>query len=305
MTGKAFILAGLAAGILISGAPAALADCLELDRELRSSVSRGQLDGFAPLHKRILGEPTCDGGYRLRAGRLMAIASLRAFLRRPGSALIAKGKLEKAAAFGQPWQLMQALGDVYYAQKNYTLAVRSYETALDDIRDVQANPKPPPRKVEVRIAKLAYQARALAPQYVATRTWRGRPSGLASPKFRNFTAVSVPVPVRYAFGKSELTEDGKAAARDILRYLNDQKAQRIRLIGHTDPVGSDDSNLVLSLARADALKQYLLESGYKGEIDVEGKGELSRFEPDDAGKYSSEERHAFDRRVEYQLLGAK
>lgn len=298
-------LFALSVGVLMISAPAAFADCLQLDRELRSTVSSGKLAAFDGIYKKIVAEPTCDGRYRARAGRLMALASLRAFARRPGSAHVAKPELERAASYGQPWQLMQVLGDVYYAQKNYLQAVRAYETALDDIRDVSVNPKAPPKAVEVRLAKLAYQARALAPQYVATRTWRGRPSGLASPKFRNFTAVSVPVPVRYEFNKSTLTADGEAAGKDILRYFTDQGSPSVRLIGHTDQIGSVDYNMGLSLARADSLRSYMLAQGYKGKVLVEGKGKSRPFEPDDPTKYTQEERHTFDRRVEYQVLNEK
>jgi len=299
------ILIAMSAGVLIFNTPAAFADCLELDRELRSTVSAGHLEKFEGIYKKIVGEPTCDGRYRARAGRLMALASLRAFSRRPGSAHVARPELERAASYGQPWQLMQVLGDVYYAQKNYPRAVQSYETALDDIRDVSVNPKAPPRAVEVRIAKLAYQARALAPQYVATRTWRGRPSGLASPKFRNFTAVSVPVPVRFEYNKSALTADGEAAGKDILRFFVDQGSPSVRLIGHTDPIGAADYNMGLSIARAESLRAYMLAEGYKGKILVEGKGKSKPFEPDDPTKYTDEERHKFDRRVEYQVLSQK
>jgi outer membrane protein OmpA-like peptidoglycan-associated protein len=297
--------AGLAVGVLLISAPAALADCLALDKELRVIVSRGDLESFEGLYRRMVVEPTCDGRYRQLAGRLMARAYFRALIKRLGSLQGAVGELEKAASFGQPWQLMQTLGDIYYARKNFVRAVRAYETALDDIRDVNANPKPPPEAVEKRLAKLAYQARALAPQYVATRRFRGRPSGLASPKFRNFTAVAVPVPVKFTFGESVLTPDGEKAAKDIYAYLDDQGSPDVRLIGHTDPVGAPYSNQVLSVNRAKAVADYLLAQGYKGRIEVVGKGETQRFKPDDPTKYTRDELHTFDRRVEYQLLAKK
>lgn len=291
------VLLGVAAG-------PAKADCRALDGELRAAINAGAVDKFPALHKKMLAEPTCDGAYRGRVGRVLALAKLK-HLKTTASGLggtLAIGELERAAEFGRPWQVMTALGDAHYDAQDWAGAVRAYEAAIDDIRDAKANPKAPPKEIEQRLVKRAYQARALAPVYVATRRFRGRPGGLSSPAFRNFTAETVPVPVRFAYNESVLTADGENAAKDILSYLSDQKAARIRLIGHTDPRGSASYNIGLSLARAEAIKVYLITHGYHGHIEVVGKGEAHPFEPDDPAKYSDEQRFAFDRRVEYQIL---
>jgi outer membrane protein OmpA-like peptidoglycan-associated protein len=47
----------------------------------------------------------------------------------------------------------------------------------------------------------------------------------------------------------------------------------IHLIGHTDPVGADGSNLLLSKGRAATVRKYLEKRGYKGNIVSTGKGE--------------------------------
>src|SRR5581483_11997052 len=106
--------------------------------------------------------------------------------------------------------------------------------------------------------------------YVATRQFRGKKSGLAGPKFRNFTAETVPVPVRFDFDSAELTPDGQAAVKDIYAYLEQSAPTHVVIIGHTDPVGSDAYNLELSQHRAEAVKDYLMSLGYHGEIDVVG-----------------------------------
>ncbi|MEC9368484.1 MAG: OmpA family protein [Pseudomonadota bacterium] len=291
----------LAGAVLIPGA--ALADCTVLDKDLREAIGAADLARFPDLHSRMLADTSCDGQYRARVGRVLALASLKKMQADAGGGgTIALDQLKQAASYGQPWQVMVALGDAQYGAKQYGEAVRAYESALDDMRDTALNPKPPAKEDEERVAKLAYQARALAPVYVATRRFRGKVSGAGSPNFRNFTAESVPVPVRFEYDAAVLTPDGEKAVADILAYLGDHSVAHVKLIGHTDPRGNDGYNLGLSLARAEAVKGYLLANGYKGNIEVVGLGERAPFVPDDPAKYSEEERYAFDRRVEYQLV---
>ena len=171
--------------------------------------------------------------------------------------------IEAAAKLGRPWQVLVALGDAYYDRKDYVHAVPVYEEALDDIRDVVANPKAPPKDVEERVYKRAVEARALAPTFVATRAFRGKKTGLADPNFRNFTAETVPVPVRFDYDSADLTPDGEAAVKDIYTYLEQSAPEHVVIIGHTDPRGSDAYNRDLSERRAASVKDYLVSLGYK------------------------------------------
>lgn len=294
--------AALAALVLIAP-DAARADCGALDRELRTAVSSAETDRFPELHERMLADATCDGAYRKTVGRVLALAKLKAMQSRAGTdGELPKAELVTAAGYGQPWQVMAALGDAEYAGEQWTQAVQAYESALDDLRDPIANPMAPDRAVEERIAKRAYQARALAPTYVATRRFRGKPSGLASPNFRSFTAEVVPVPIRFPYNEAVLTAEGEAAAKDILDFLASEKANAVRIIGHTDPKGTPSYNKQLSSERAKAVAAYLKTHGYGGQVLVAARGEEEPFQPDDPKKYTEEQRHAFDRRVEYQLV---
>lgn len=293
----------LAVGLILGASAAARADCRVLDGEIRKAVGAGDVDRFADLHKTMLTDATCDGAYRQMVGRVMALSGLKKLQggADPGHKPT-QDDLKRIAAFGEPWQLMAAIGDSHYDAEEWSDAVRAYEAALDDLRDKAANPKPPPRDVEETIAKRAYQARALAPTYVATRRFRGKPGGLSSPEFRSFTAEVVPVPIRFAYNRAVLEQDGEAAAKDILAFLNEKKPARIRLIGHTDPKGSADYNLKLSKDRAQAVATFLTVNGFAGQVEIVGKGRSEPFLSDDPAKYSEQQRDAFDRRVEYQLI---
>lgn len=292
-----FVLTGLLAG-------PALADCSAIDKDIRAGLAAGNVETYEALNTAMLAEPSCTGDYRERVGRVLALSSLKALQGKLGldPANYPAGQVAAAARYGRPWQVMLALGDAYYAAKDFDHAVPALEEAIDDIRNERLNPKPPGKDVEVRLFKRAYQARALARGYVKFNEVEGKPSGLANRTFRSFEVEAVPVPVRFNYKEATLTPEGTAAAADILAYLNSAYVKKIRIIGHTDPVGGDAYNVNLSKARAKAIKEYLVSYGYQGAVEIAGKGEKQPFEPDDASKYSDDELHAFDRRVEYQVL---
>jgi outer membrane protein OmpA-like peptidoglycan-associated protein len=282
----------------LSALPAgvALADCAAIDAEIKTAIADRAVDRFDVLHKAMTAEPSCDGAYRDQVGRALARAALTTM-----STDSPPDAIAEAARYGRPWQVLVALGDAYYDRKDWVNTVKVYEEALDDMRDVAANPTPPPADVEKRVYKRAIEAKALAPTYIATRQFRGRKSGLASPEFRNFTAEVVPVPVRFEYDSDALTPDGIAAVEDIYAYIKDAAPHRVTIIGHTDPIGSDDYNYALSERRAYAVSAYLADLGYTGEIEIVAAGERRPFAPDDPQKYTEEEIHAFDRRVEYKV----
>jgi outer membrane protein OmpA-like peptidoglycan-associated protein len=284
----------LALAAMMLAGPAA-ADCSSIDAEIRAALSAGTVDRYDRLREAMLREPACDAAYRDQAGRAMARSALTGLSTDSGPEAIAA-----ITRFGRPWQLLVALGDSYYARRDWAQAVPVYEEALDDMRDTAANPKAPPEEIERRVYKRAVEARALAPTYVVTRQFRGKKTGLADPNFRNFTAEAVPVPVRFETDSAALTPDGITAVEDIYAYVSAAAPDYVAIVGHTDPRGTDAHNDDLSLRRATTVRDQLIALGYGGKIETTGKGERERFVPDDPSKYSEDELFAFDRRVEYR-----
>ena len=71
----------------------------------------------------------------------------------------------------------------------------------------------------------------------------------------------------------------------------------MRIIGHTDGRGSEEANLRLSLARADAVKAYLVEQGIDpARIETVGFGEAFPVASDD-----TEEGRRQNRRIEFEV----
>lgn len=294
----------LGAALFLFQAGPALADCGALNKTVQAAMENGERQLYPGLLKQALADTTCDSDYRARLARVLSLSALKllsaqtkAENREPELA-----ELEAIGAMATPWQVSVSLGDAYYDDKDWAKAFHAYETALDDMRDEKANPGAPPEAIERHAYQRAVQARALAPTFLASRQVRGAPAGLADPKFRNFTVAAVPVPVRFAYDSNVLEPDGEAAAQEILAYLGSQSSKGVRLIGHTDPRGSDAYNMRLSAGRAEAVKAYLEAKGYTGVVEIVPKGRSEPFAADDPGKYSEEELFAMSRRVEYQLI---
>ena len=85
---------------------------------------------------------------------------------------------------------------------------------------------------------------------------------------------------------------------ELAQALTDNPELKIKLVGHTDNVGSAKFNQRLSVNRAQTLKDYLVEKGVDGErITSDGKG---MTEP--LNNNETEEDRAKNRRVELTIL---
>jgi len=62
-------------------------------------------------------------------------------------------------------------------------------------------------------------------------------------------------------GKADLQEDSYKVIDELVAYLNRKDDERIELGGHTDNVGTAKSNQVLSEARANTVRNYLISKG--------------------------------------------
>jgi OOP family OmpA-OmpF porin len=85
--------------------------------------------------------------------------------------------------------------------------------------------------------------------------------------------ISLPADVLFDFNKSTLKPEGKAKLDEMLRSIGSARLDDIRVIGHTDRLGSTTYNQKLSEHRANAVKSYLISKGIAAErIRAEGRG---------------------------------
>ncbi|HEY5408303.1 MAG TPA: OmpA family protein [Ginsengibacter sp.] len=104
--------------------------------------------------------------------------------------------------------------------------------------------------------------------------------------------------VEFDFGKSTLRPASFSTLDDLVDYLKRKPNERIEIGGHTDNVGSDEKNLVLSLERAKSIVSYLIEKGISNDrLVAKGYGAEEPIEDN-----STEEGRQKNRRTEVKIL---
>lgn len=88
--------------------------------------------------------------------------------------------------------------------------------------------------------------------------------------------VSIALPVTFAFASADLSPQGRSILDTTALALNSPElaALTFTIEGHTDSVGGDQANLLLSQRRAEAAKAYLAQQGVAtGRLTAVGYGE--------------------------------
>jgi len=120
------------------------------------------------------------------------------------------------------------------------------------------------------------------------------------PTVKQPVVMVFPEAVLFDFDKADLKPEGK---EQIKAYKEDVKselsrADKIRITGHTDNIGTKDYNMKLSQRRADAVRDYLKSIGVEKNMEAIGEG-MSRPIADNRTK----EGRAKNRRVEVDVYG--
>lgn len=102
----------------------------------------------------------------------------------------------------------------------------------------------------------------------------------------------------FDFDKSELKTASYPELKRILKFLQDEKIQKIRIGGHTDSRGNDAYNQALSKRRANSVYEYFVNNGISpSRLEAVGYGETDPVVPND-----TDENRAKNRRVEFTIL---
>ena len=103
----------------------------------------------------------------------------------------------------------------------------------------------------------------------------------------------------FATNKTYILPQSEQSMSDLANFLTENQGVTIHITGHTDAVGTDEANQILSEGRANAVKADLVKRGIAGErITTEGKGEKEPVANND-----TEEGRALNRRVEFTITG--
>ena len=113
----------------------------------------------------------------------------------------------------------------------------------------------------------------------------------------NQLKLNVPSDVSFDTGRADIKPNMRPILDQLANGLAAQPNTEMRIIGHTDSVGSDAYNDRLSMERAESTRQYLVERGVSPrQIQVAGRGE---HEP--VADNSTDAGRARNRRVEIYL----
>ena len=104
--------------------------------------------------------------------------------------------------------------------------------------------------------------------------------------------------VFFATNKTRILKASEESLNELYGFLSRNPQIRVKIIGHTDNVGSDASNQTLSDGRANAVRDDLIERGIAPDrLEAEGRGESQPIDTND-----TEEGRQNNRRVEVEIL---
>ena len=103
----------------------------------------------------------------------------------------------------------------------------------------------------------------------------------------------------FATNKTYILPQSEQAMSDLAEFLLENPTVTIHITGHTDAVGTDEANQILSEGRANAVRQNLIDRGVAPErMTAEGKGEKEPVADND-----TDEGRQLNRRVEFVITG--
>ncbi|MBO4690336.1 MAG: OmpA family protein [Paludibacteraceae bacterium] len=103
----------------------------------------------------------------------------------------------------------------------------------------------------------------------------------------------------FATNKTVILPQSEQSMADLAAFLLENPTITIHITGHTDAVGSDEANQILSEGRANAVRADLINRGVAAErMTAEGKGEKEPVADND-----TEEGRQLNRRVEFVITG--
>jgi OmpA-OmpF porin, OOP family len=149
-------------------------------------------------------------------------------------------------------------------------------------------------------APVAPRAAAPAAAAAAPVAPRAAPAP-AAPQPPAATKVTYAADAFFDVNKSVVKPEGKAKMDDLVSKIKGINLEVIIGVGHTDSDGGDAANQKLSVARAEAVKAYLVSKGIeKNRVYTEGKGEKQPVADN-----KTKEGKAKNRRVEIEVVGTR
>jgi outer membrane protein OmpA-like peptidoglycan-associated protein len=143
-----------------------------------------------------------------------------------------------------------------------------------------------------------------------TTTYTGECSGVGGTKTASATVTVLPPPppkvldkmtlrINFDFDKSVIREADEAELKKAIGFVKKYPDANVKIEGHTDSMGTEQYNQILSEERAGALQNYLVQKGavQRANISTVGYGELKPLEDN-----KTDEGRAENRRVDILIM---
>lgn len=251
-----------------------------------------------------------------------ALQTTSSLAARRASSLLQSGDTEKAAALldSAPlmhWEVLAMRGALASRRGAYDEAARAYNLALDTLGAADVTAQNPGLEPAVpRLVALAQEAMLVSGSTRATIRVDGSVSGVmralelglrggSDGGAYNVVASAsgaidrILLPLRFEPGTDRLTRESEEEARALAGYLRGLPSGiSLRIVGHTDAEGSSLENRILSLERAEAVRDYLEGRGVGAVIRVDGRGGEDPPRILEQGIYTPEQQLLIARRIE-------
>jgi outer membrane protein OmpA-like peptidoglycan-associated protein len=308
---KRYLVAAIL-GCLIAARPALAADCQSILEPFNQAIDDAREMDAQTYVDKIATSADC-GEYQTAAQLRLAALRLSA-----AQILMARGRpvaeyerlLTAAEAPEVLWQASATLGEVRFGERRFAEAAEAYDRAIAIVKN-ETLTRTQPEKFEIEgLINRSGQARLLAANvkmadgstaFVPTAKDQrdGALGGIYSRSVRGIVPQVVPIPITFEYAKTTFTSIGEQAARELAEALREQQPVRIQLVGHTDVRGSDETNMKLSAARAEAVAAFLKEAGVTATIETKGVGSAEPLKLVDSSGLNQEDIYALNRRVEF------
>lgn len=205
------------------------------------------------------------------------------------------------------WRAREKQGDILHAKRLFEPAFRAYEYALNIIGVPSGSAKNDKAKVSLKeapsatkilaIHKKAQRERLLANSFILSS--KGENTGVEMLGFKGGCVTQVAFPITFDTAISTPNKKGMEYTKQLKRMLDNYRQPTITITGHTDERNKTGKNGELSQTRADFVKRYLVDMGYKKhKITTIGKSATEPFDDAEYGDYSDKKRWMVDRRVQ-------
>ncbi len=110
-------------------------------------------------------------------------------------------------------------------------------------------------------------------------------------------------PILFQSGTAIILPDSQPTIDEAVRILNQFPDTNVEIGGHTDSLGPDEANRILSESRAQAVLQALRDGGVTNQLSAVGYGETQLKFPDDKGDTQDKiDARQANRRIEFTTL---